>query len=310
MTTIVGIDPHPQHHTVAALDAQGQVQGVEQFPNSPQGLEACLAWLEDLEEVRLAVEGPTQTFFGSWLTRFLAEGLTVVPIPTQQVRERRGRRKTDPQDAVLIARVLQAEPDRPVLTPPAWLRSLQELTRTRRHLAQQLQADRMRLHTAQTPAAQTTLERVVTALAGEVQELEGQIQHQVQVLAPQLLQLLGVGPVIAGVLLAEVGDIRRFRSKDHFASYCGAAPVPWESGASKHVRVNRGGNRRLNWALHIIARTRLRLDQSSQALVARKMQEGKTRREAIRVLKTYLARQLYSVLLKLLSPGPEHIATS
>jgi transposase len=309
MTTIIGIDPHPQHHTVAALDAQGQVQGVEQFPNSPVGLEACLAWLEDLGEVRLAVEGPTQTFFALWLTRFLAEGLVVVPIPTQQVRERRGRRKTDPQDAVLIARVLQAEPDRPALTSPAWLRSLQELTRARRHLAQQLQADRMRLRTAQTPAVQTSLERVVTALAGEVQELEGQIQQQVQALAPQLLGLLGVGPVIAGVLLAEVGDIQRFRSKDHFASYCGAAPVPWESGASKHVRVNRGGNRRLNWALHIIARTRLRIDPDSQALVARKKQEGKTHREAIRVLKTYLARQLYSVLLKLLSPGPKHIAT-
>ena len=310
MTTIIGIDPHPQHHTVAALAGQGQVLGVQQFPNSPQGLEACLAWLEDLEDVQVAVEGPTQTFFASWLTRLLAEGLLVVPIATQQVRERRGRRKTDPQDAVLIARVLQAEPDRPALTSPAWLRSLQELTRTRRHLAQHLQAHRMRLRTVQTPTVQTSLERVVTALAGEVQELEGQILQQVQALAPQLLKLLGVGPVIAGVLLAEVGDIRRFQSKDHFASYCGAAPVPWESGASKHVRVNRGGNRRLNWALHIIARTRLRLDQDTQALVARKVQEGKTRREAIRVLKTYLARQLYSVLLQLLPPEPKHIATS
>jgi transposase len=118
-----------------------------------------------------------------------------------------------------------------------------------------------------------------------------------------------VGPVIAGVLLAEVGDIQRFRSQDHFASYCGVAPVPWESGASKQVRVNRGGNRRLNWALHLIARTRLRLDAASQALVARKKQEGKTHREAIRILKTYLARQIYSMMLKLLSPEPEPIAT-
>jgi transposase len=307
MTTIVGIDPHPQHHTAAALDAQGQVQGVEQFPNTPDGLEACLAWLATLGEVRLAVEGPTQAFFASWLTRFLAEGFPVVPIPTQQVRE---RRKTDPQDAVLIARVLQAEPARPALDPPGWLRSLQELTRTRRHLAQQLQADRMRLRTTQTPAVQGSLRRVVEALAGEVQELEQQIARQVQALAPQLLQLPGVGPVMAGVLLAEVGDIRRFPSKHAFASYCGAGPVPWESGASKHVRVNRGGNRRLNWALHLIARTRLRLDEASQALVARKKQEGKTHREALRVLKTYLARQLYGVLLRLLSPGPIHIPTS
>jgi hypothetical protein len=62
MTTIVGIHPRPQHHTAAALDAQAQVQGVQQFANSPEGLEACLVWLEDLGEVRLAVEGPTQTF--------------------------------------------------------------------------------------------------------------------------------------------------------------------------------------------------------------------------------------------------------
>jgi transposase len=310
MTTIIGIDPHPQHHTAAALTAQGQVQGVQQFANTPQGLESCLAWLETLGEVRLAVEGPTQTFFAPWLTRFLAEGVAVVPIPTQQVRERRGRRKTDPQDAVLIARVLQAEPARPALSQPAWLRPLQELTRTRRHLAQQLQADRMRLRTGQTPSVQASLQRAVTALAGEVSELERQIEQQVQALAPQLLQLSGVGPVIAGVLLAEAGEIRRFPTQDDFASYCGAAPVPWESGASKHVRVNRGGNRRLNWALHLIARTRLRIDQASQALVARKKQEGKTHREAIRILKTYLARQLYSVLVKLLAPEPKHIAIS
>jgi transposase len=85
----------------------------------------------------------------------------------------------------------RAEPARPALTPPAWLRSLQELTRTRRHLAQQLQAHRRRLRTAQTPAVPTSLEQVVTVLAGEVQELEGQIQQQVQALVPQLLQLLG-----------------------------------------------------------------------------------------------------------------------
>ena len=101
---------------------------------------------------------------------------------------------------------------------------------------------------------------------------------------------------------AEVGDIQRFKTQHHFASYCGAAPVRRESGASKHVRVNRGGNRRLNWALHIIARTRLRIDETSQTLVARKEQEGKTHREAIRILKTYLARQLYRTMTELLTP--------
>ena len=310
MTTIIGMDPHPGHHAAAALDAEGGIQAEQEFINSPEGLETFLAWLQDLGTVQLAVEGPTQSFFADWLTRLLAEGIPIVAIPTQQVRERRGRRKTDRHDAVLVARALQAEPARPTLSPPVWLRPVQEITRTRRHLAKQLQANRMRLRAAQTSAVRVSLQRVVDALAAEVQDLERQIHQEVRAVAPELLQLPGVGAVIAGVLLAEAGDVRRFRTRHHFASYCGAAPVPWESGASKHVRVNRGGNRRLNWALHIIARTRLRIDAASQALVARKEQEGKTHREAIRILKTYLARQLYDVLMELLPPGPVHAATS
>ena len=302
MTTVVGIDPHPGHHAAAALDSQGLVRDVREFPNDPRGLESFMSWVEDLGSVRLAVEGPTQTFFTLWLERCMDEGIEVVAIPTQQVIERRGHRKTDPHDAVLIARVLQSEPTRAVVSVPAWHRNMQELTRTRRHLAQQLQADRMRLRAMQTPAVQASLERIVNTLAQEVEALERQIDQLVQDVAPGLMKLPGVGPVIAGLLLAEVGDIGRFKTQHHFASYCGAAPVPRESGASKHARVNRGGNRRLNWAIHIIARTRLRIDEASKALVTRKEQEGKTHREAIRVLKTYLARQIYREMTELLTP--------
>ena len=305
MTTVIGIDPHPGHHAAAALDSRGEVQDVREFPNDTEGLESFMAWVKRLGNVRLAVEGPTQTFFTSWLSRCMSEGLHVVAIPTQQVVERRGHRKTDPHDAVLVARVLQAEPTRPVVSTPAWLRQMQELTRTRRHLAQQLQANRMRLRDMQTPTTKESLERVVNTLKREVDTLERQIDQLVQSVAPGLLDLQGVGPVIAGLLLAEVGDIGRFKTQHHFASYCGAAPVPRESGASKHARVNRGGNRRLNWALHIIARTRLRIDEASKALVTRKEQEGKTHREAMRVLKTYLARQLYREMTELLTPTPQ-----
>ena len=305
MTTVIGIDPHPGHHAAAALDSQGLVRDVREFPNDPRGLESFLSWIEDLGSVRLAVEGPTQTFFTPWLERCMGEGMDVVAIPTQQVIERRGYRKTDPHDAVLIARVLQSEPTRAVVSAPAWHRHLQELTRTRRHLAQQLQADRMRLRAMQTPAVQASLERIVETLEQELDTLERQIDQLVQSVAPGLLDLQGVGPVIAGLLLAEVGDIGRFKTQHHFASHCGAAPVPRESGASKHARVNRGGNRRLNWAIHIIARTRLRIDEASKALVARKEQEGKTHREAIRVLKTYLARQIYREMTALLTPMPQ-----
>lgn len=296
MSIVIGIDPHPQHHVAAALDDRGGVGELQTFPNSTAGLEAFLEWVHGFSNVQVAVEGPTQPFFASWLTRLLVEEVSVVAVSAQSVHQRRARRKTDAEDAVLVARVCQAEPSLPAVNPPPWLRPLQELTRTRSHLARQLQADRMRLRSIQSPIVQASLHEIVHALEAQVASLDQAIASQVKTLAPRLLKLAGVGTVIAGVLLAETGDILRFRTKHHFATYCGTAPVPWESGGSKRVRVNRSGNRRLNWALHLIARTRLRIDGATKALVARKEQEGKTHREALRVLKNHLALQLYGTL--------------
>ena len=295
--TIIGIDPHPQTHTAAALDSQGRLLGVETFPSGEKGVAKFMEWLVGMDEVRVAVEGPSQPFFAVWLTRLLAEEVPVYPVPAQQVRQRRGRRKTDEEDAVLIATVLHTSREWPApFDPPGWLVELREMSRTRQRLASQLQADRMRLRVSRNPAAQASLERVVKALAGEVAELERAIGREVRRRAPRLMKLRGVKAVVGGILLSETGDTGRFKSADHFASYCGAAPVPWESGAGRHVRVNRGGNRRLNYALHIIARTRLRTDEATKILVQRKEGEGKTHREAIRILKTHLARQIYGVL--------------
>jgi transposase len=301
--TVIGLDPHPQQHTAAALDDQGSILQVETFSSDARGAEAFLAWSEALGEYRVAVEGPSQPFFAAWLAGFTANGVPVMAVPAQKVKERRGRRKTDPHDAVLIARVLQAEPEIPPFQPPRWLQPVQELARTRSHLAQTLQAHRMRLRAAQTPAVRTSLERIVQAIEEELAGLERLIHNAVRALAPELLQLVGVGPVIAGVLLAETQDIARFQTADRYASYCGAAPVPWESGASKHVRVNTSGNRRLNRAIHLIARTRLRTDPMTKELVMRKEREGKTHREAIRVLKVYIARELYQILKSI---APQH----
>jgi len=301
---IVGIDPHPQQHTAAALDDQGKVHDVQTFPSGSEGLQDFMDWLGAFTDVQVAVEGPTQPFFAVWLSRLLAEEIVVTPVPTQKVRERRGRRKTDPDDAVLVARVLHAEPSLPPLRSPEWLRPVQEISRTRSHLAHQLQANRMRLRTVRTPAVQASLEATVAALEAQIASLLRELERQVRAVAPQLLALPGIGVVIAGVLLAETGDVRRFCSPHRFATYCGSAPVPWESGASKHVRVNRGGNRRLNWAVHIIARTRLRTDPASRALVDRKEREGKTHREAMRVLKLYLARHVYKQLVRASSALP------
>jgi transposase len=183
-----------------------------------------------------------------------------VPVATQRVVERRLRAaggKTDGRDAILVAQALLAEPDLPPLTQPDWVRALQELTRTRKALADTLKGQRMRLQDTREPTVRHALENVIDSLEAQVQALGQEIEQRVKELAPRLLQLVGVGSIIAATLLSEVADITRFASPDRFAAYCGAAPQPWQSGASQRVRVNPRGNRRLNWALHLITRTRL-----------------------------------------------------
>jgi transposase IS116/IS110/IS902 family protein len=112
-----------------------------------------------------------------------------------------------------------------------------------------------------------------------------------------LLEIAGVGPIVAGVLLAETADPKRFAAADHFASYSGVAPVERGSGQNSRVQVNPGGNRRLNWALHIVAMVRLKTDGGrSRALVDKVKSSGKTQRAALRVLKTYIARELFRAM--------------
>jgi transposase len=295
----IGIDPHPGQHTAAAVEPSGAVVETRTFPNMDAGWEAFLEWLSAWPAPRVAVEGPTQPFFAHWSARLLAEGYAVVPVPTQQVvarRRRASRGKTDSHDALLIAQVLLAKPQLAPLDQPAWVRPLQELTRTRRVLADSLKGHQMRLKSLQDLLVRHALEEVVRTLQAQVTTLGKEIERRVKELAPTLLSLSGVGAIVAATVLSQVGNVAHFSTQHHFTAYCGTSPQPWQSGASHRVRVNTSGNRRLNWALHIVARTRLRIDPLTQAFVARKELEGKTHREALRILKTYIARQLYQLL--------------
>lgn len=303
---IVGIDPHPGHHTAAALDAQGRKLATESFMNNQDGLMRLVEWLATFDDVRLAVEGPTQPFFLTWATRLMAEGYPLVPVPPQRTaRARRSRAgKSDEGDASHIAAVLLAETDLPALAMPKWLRPLQELVHTRLAIATDLKVYRMRAKGMTDTHARESIEHIVTLLADEMKRLEQELHHRILQLAPQLLDITGVGTVIAGMLLAETGNPARFRSPHAFASYCGAAPVLWQSGAQHRVRVNHRGNRRLNWALHMVVRTRTRYDQRTKAFLERKEREGKGKRGAIRALKTYIARELFDQLKMQWSSSP------
>jgi transposase len=131
-------------------------------------------------------------------------------------------------------------------------------------------------------------------LATEIRALDRRIEGLVA--DHPLRQLWGAGPLVTAKLLGEIGDIRRFRSADAFAMLAGVAPIPASSGQTSRMRLNRGGNRQINRALHGIVLAQVRTYQPAKDFVARKKAEGKSWREALRALKRHLARIVFRLL--------------
>ena len=141
-----------------------------------------------------------------------------------------------------------------------------------------------------------SLARRIEAATSEADELEREILAHVRALAPELLDEPGVGPIVAAQLIVAWSHRGRLRSEACFARLAGVAPVPASSGQTTRHRLSRGGDRQLNRALHTIVLHRRQHDPATSDYVARRVAEGKTRREATRLLKRYLARHLYRVL--------------
>lgn len=136
------------------------------------------------------------------------------------------------------------------------------------------------------------------ALSAEIAELDAQIERLTREAAPGLVALDGVGPDTAAALLIAAGDNPdRLRSEASFAHLCGASPVQASSRKVVRHRLNPGGNRDANRALHVVALNRLRRDPRTQKYVARRTSEGKSKREAMRCLKRYIARETYRAIL-------------
>jgi transposase len=130
-------------------------------------------------------------------------------------------------------------------------------------------------------------------LDADVAILTKRIKTAVRASGTRLVSIVGVGAITAAKLLGETGDPRRFRSMGGFAMACGAAPIPASSGQTNRHRLNRGGNRQLNRALHTIALVQARVDPRARTFVDRKQAEGKTWLESIRCLKRHLADVVY-----------------
>ncbi|MEU5882374.1 transposase [Spirillospora sp. NPDC047279] len=144
-------------------------------------------------------------------------------------------------------------------------------------------------------ALRSTAQRI-QALQTEAKELEGEILELVRQRAPDLLDLLGVGPITVAQILVSWSHPARFRSEAAFAAFAGVAPIPVSSGLTNRHRLNRSGDRQLNRALYTIMMIRMRLDPTTKAYVARRISEGKSSRDAQRCLKRAICRQLFRTL--------------
>jgi transposase len=149
-----------------------------------------------------------------------------------------------------------------------------------------------------TRIALKSLARRILELNDEIADLDRLIDPLVEELGAKLIQLEGVGINSAGEFIVAAGDNPdRLRSESSFAKLCGACPIPASSGKTQRHRLNRGGNRQANSALHIVVLSRMRIDPRTKKYVERRLVEGRSKREIMRCLKRYVAREIYHALV-------------
>jgi transposase len=332
---VVGVDPHRDAHALAIVHAgTGGAVGSAQVTANARGYAQALRLAEREAPGRRAwaIEGTGS--YGAGLARFLAKrGEWVLEVGRTR-RERRSHAKTDALDALRAARSMlgEAELASPraagerealralmvaragalaakkaglcqlralLVTCPEPLRGeLRSLTRAR--LLRRLAAVRPHRHADAelrgTLIALRALARRVQALTAEEHELKREVQALVARLAPALLDEPGVGPVAAAQVLLSWSHRGRFRGEAAFARLAGTAPIPASSGLLHRHRLDPGGDRQLNRALHAVIVSRRKNHAPTIAYIERKTREGKSTREAIRCLKRYLARSLFRAL--------------
>jgi transposase len=328
-TVAIGVDTHKEVHVAVALDRLGAQLDSREIATTPAGYRSLLAWAQELGVPAFAVEGIGS--YGAGLVRFLeAAGVDVFECERPR-REERRRGKSDLIDAALAARRLLSG-ERLSLPRGGGRREELRLLLLERRGAMQarnaalnqlsavlvtapdhtrarlgaLSGDRLARAAARLrPGAEVVngvvrrLGRRVERLSGEVAEVERALAGVVAEIAPSLLEECGVGPVCGAQLLVSSGDRGRMRSEASFAALAGTSPVDASSGKQRRHRLNRGGDRQLNWAFHVVALQRIRHHNETGAYSQRLMAAGKTTREARRCVKRALARYFYRRLCEL-----------
>jgi len=331
-----GVDTHGHTHHAAVIDELGRHLADREFPATTPGYRRLHAFVTahgHLEAV--GVEG-TGAYGAELARHLADAGVTVIEVDRPDRRTRRAKGKSDPIDAYAAAtavasgratgrpktrtgtveaiRVLRIARRSAVkartqainqirallVTAPAAIREhaaglpRTELIRTLARLRPG--TDLATPHNA-TKTALRALARRHQLMDQEITELDAQIAPLVHAAAPHLLALYGIGPETAGQLLVTAGDNPgRMRSEAAFAHLTGVAPVPASSGRTHRHRLNRGGDRAANNALHTIVLVRMRYDARTRAYVERRTHEGLSKKEIIRCLKRFVAREVYHAL--------------
>ena len=335
---VVGIDTHKHTHTAVALNALGARLGAMTVPVSRDGYRRIEAWARAFGPVRaFGIEGTGSYGAGlSRALREAGHRVLEVNRPDRSARRRHG--KDDTLDAEAAARAVlggqaTAEPKSGtssvemirhlkvardaavkaktqamltlkaiIVSAPAELREQLEGIRGKLTLVRHLAALRpgpMVSTAASAKAALKAIARRWLVLREEIEGHDRELDRLVSTTAPDLTAARGVATATAAEMLLLVGDNpERVRSEGALAKLCGACPIPASSGRTSRHRLNRGGNRQANAALHRVVVTRMRLHQPTIDYVGRRTREGKTKAEIMRCLKRYVAREIFGLLRK------------
>jgi transposase len=336
MKILIGVDPHKTSIAVAAVDEDaGELLERASFPQDRAGLRALERWAKRFPERRWAMENARG--LGRHLAgRLTATGESVVDVPPKlsarvRVLSSGNARKNDGVDALAIALAASRNERLAAMDPEADSEVLRLLSERREDLvaertralnrlhgllrdllpggvAGKLSADRAARILRGMRSQGCASDRLRRQLASEVLrdirmldrkivDLNTRVEAEVDASRTSLTEIFGVGPILAAMILGTVGDVLRFPTKAHFASYAGTAPVEASSGQVVRHRLSLGGNRKLNYALHMVAISQSRSDALGGAYYRKKIAEGKSRKEALRCLRRRISDAVYKSLV-------------
>jgi transposase len=335
MTVMIGVDPHKGSHTAVAIDTDELELAKVRVRASRRQLDQLQQWAAPFEDRTWAVE--CAGGLGYLLSQqLLAAGETVLDVPATLAARVRllgtgHSNKNDPNDARSVAVAALRTPRLATVERADHAGVLRLLAKRNNDLGRSRNKTACRLHallcelvpggianeisasgvervlatvtpTGPVQAARVDLVRDhlddLRRLDAQMKVSKQRIKQAVAASGTGLTDLFGVGPVVACMLIGHTGDVRRFRSRHHYASYTGTAPIEVSSGGRVVHRLSRRGNRQLNHAIHIAAITQLRNPGSEgRAFFERKVAEGKTKKEAVRALKRRISDAIYRQLL-------------